>query len=87
MPVTLLPGETKRVDASLTPVYVPPELATLWGCVTDAETGIRIGDVLVEVVGVSSAYSGADGCYEIVGIPAGTYTVRFSKEGYEELIM
>ena len=87
MPVTLLPGETKRVDASLTPVYVPPAPATLWGCVTDAETGIGIGGVLVEVVGVLSAYSGADGRYEIVDIPAGTYTVRFSKEGYEELIV
>ena len=87
MPVTLLPGETKRVDASLAPVYVPPELATLWGCVADAETGIGIGDVLVEVVGALSTYSGADGCYEIVDIPAGTYTVRFSKEGYETLIV
>ena len=83
MSITLTAGETKRVDASLTPVYVPPQPATLWGYVTDASTGAGIRDVTVEVVGVPFAYSDANGRYEILDIPAGTYTVRFSHPDYE----
>ena len=82
MSITLTAGQTKRLDTSLTPVYVPPLPATLWGYVKDAQTGIGIQDVTVEVVGVSSAYSDANGRYEILDIPAGTYTVRFSHPDY-----
>lgn len=42
-----------------------------------------VEDALITVVGgAASGYSGADGSYHITGIPAGTYTVRCSKDNY-----
>ncbi len=85
MPITLVEG-LNPLDASLIPVYVPPLTATLQGTVTDADTGYAIAGVLVEVVGTAfSAYTNSSGDYSIADIPVGTYTIRFSKEGYEVL--
>lgn len=83
MPITLGEGETKRLDASLTPVYVPPVLATLYGTVIDIETHSSISGVLVEVLGTGLTDStDAGGGYEIAYIPPGTYTIRFSHPDY-----
>jgi len=85
MPRTLVEG-LNTLDVSLIPVYVPPPTATLYGTVTDAETGYAIAGVLVEVVGTAfSDFTNSSGNYSIVGIPVGIYTIRFSKEGYETL--
>ena len=82
MPITLSPGETKQLNANLTPVYVPPALAILYGYVTDANTGYAISGALIQVGTVASGYSEADGSYNIPGIPAGTYPVTVSAPGY-----
>jgi len=87
MPITLAAGETKRLDAGLIPIYIPPAPATIYGTVGDAATGYGIPGVLIQVATVASGYSGSDGSYQITDIPPGTYTVRFSKEGYETLIV
>ena len=86
MPKTLVEG-LNPLDANLIPVYVPPPpTATLQGTVTDADTGYGVAGVLVEVVGTAfSAYTDYSGSYSIAGIPVGTYTIRFSKEGYDPL--
>ena len=85
MPITLVEG-LNPLDVNLTPVYVPPPTAMLQGTVIDADTGNAVADVLVEVVGTAfSAYTNSSGTYSIADIPVGTYTIRFSKEGYEVL--
>jgi len=85
MSITLSEGEARRLDTSLTPIYVPPPLATLYGTVVDAETGYGIGMVLVEVLGagVIAARTDEAGDYNIPDIPAGTYTISFSHHDYE----
>lgn len=86
MPITLVEG-LNPLNVNLIPVYVPPPpTATLQGTVTDADTGYTVADVLVQVVGtVFSAYTNSIGNYSIADIPVGTYTIRFSKEGYDPL--
>ena len=85
MPITLLEG-LNSLNVSLTPVYVPPPKSTLEGTVTDAQTGAVIAGVLVEVVEIAyTDYTDAAGFYSIAAIPVGTYTIRFSKTGYEPL--
>jgi protocatechuate 3,4-dioxygenase beta subunit len=81
MTIEFSPGETKQLNVSLTPIPVAP--ASLQGQVTDAATGQPIAGVLVEIVGLGSVTTLADGTYGIIGIPPGTYTVRFSHPDYE----
>ena len=61
---------------------LPVLAASLLGVVTDADTTAPISSVLVEVVDVTSTSTASDGTYSISGIPAGTYTVRFSHPDY-----
>lgn len=94
MSVTLIEG-LNRLDAALTPVYVPPELATLHGVVTDSDTGSAIASVLVEVItsptnGIGirlSTHTDFNGNYEITDIPLGTYDITFSHVDYETLVI
>ena len=84
MPIILSAGELRRLDASMSPV--PPELASLYGDVVDADTGYPVAGVLVEVRGTPlTAYTLSDGSYEIPGIFPGTYTIRFTHVDYEPL--
>ena len=71
---------------AMTPVYVPPALATLYGVVADAETGAPLAGVLVNVDGYMG-YTDGNGRYEIPDIPAGAYSVTFTLEGYEPLVI
>ena len=88
MPITLSEGQVKELNAGLEPIYVPPEPATLYGVVIDAETGYPIAGVLVSLLGTAlSAYTGGDGSYEITNIPAGTYSVEFSHADYETKVV
>jgi len=87
MSKTLVAGLNK-LDVGMTPVYVPPETATLYGAVIDANTGNTLGGVLVEVVETGfSGYTDSSGNYEIANIPLGTYSIRFSLTGYETLVI
>ena len=85
MSITLSEGEVKELDVSLTHIYIPPIPATLWGYITDAETALAIDGALIQVGNIASGYSGNSGRFEITNIPAGTYAVTISAEGYKTL--
>ncbi len=63
----------------------PPGAATLYGIVTDAETGYPIPDVLVTLNG-GSTYTNGAGAYTFADIASGEYVLEFSKEGYETVV-
>ena len=57
------------------------------GAVTDDASGAPLASVYVEIVGadgtvVASGVTGPGGAYRIGGVPAGTYTVRFTSAGW-----
>ena len=84
MPITLAAGETKQLNANLTPVYVPPAPARLWGYVKDANTGYPIAGARVELIGLAYDLTDANGMYDISNIPAETYSGKVSAAGYED---
>ncbi|NJO89381.1 MAG: hypothetical protein HC831_10825 [Chloroflexia bacterium] len=58
---------------------------TIEGFVTDSETDAPISGVLVEVITgekIISSTSDNNGGFKLEGLLAGTYTVKFSKDGY-----
>ncbi|MBA7687737.1 hypothetical protein ES703_96204 [subsurface metagenome] len=63
----------------------PPGAATLYGIVTDAETGNPILGVLVTLNG-GSTYTDGTGAYAFADIAPGEYVLQFSKEGYETVV-
>lgn len=67
------------------PPAPPPGAATLYGIVTDAETGEPIPDVLVTLNG-GSTYTDSAGAYTFADIASGEYVLEFSKEGYETVV-
>lgn len=79
MAITLSPGEQRQLDIALTPTVIPN--ATLFGYVTDAETGDPIGGALVQVGG-HSTLTDTSGYYQIE-VPPGTYDGQVSADGYE----
>jgi len=88
MSIVLSEGQVRQLNTGLVPIYVPPEPATLYGVVSDVDTGSPVAGVLVSLVGTGfSAYTAGDGGYEIVNIPAGTYSVQFSHPDYETLVL
>ncbi len=84
MSIILGAGETKKLDVSLTPVYVPPQPARLWGYVKDAETGAIIVGAKVELIGALYDLTDATGKYDITGITPGTYSGKVSAAGYQD---
>jgi len=81
MTVHFSEGETRELNVALTPIPVEP--AVLVGQVIDAENSAPISGVLVEIVGLGSTTTAADGNYGITGIPPGSYTIRFSHPDYQ----
>ena len=69
-----------ELNVGLTPI--PPPVATLYGVVTDAETGYPLSGVKVTIDGLTT-YTNADGSYGFTGLAPGSYTITFEKEGYE----
>lgn len=63
----------------------PPGASTLYGIVTDIETGEPIPDVLVTLNG-GITYTDSTGAYTFADIASGEYVLKFSKEGYETLV-
>lgn len=78
---TLSLGRNHIGDIPLTPIVVP-ETGTLFGKVTDSTTGAGIPTPLISLDTIAD-YGDYYGNYRIHDIPFGTYTVTFSKEGYE----
>jgi len=76
--VTVLSGITALANLSLTQVIVP---GSITGSVTDAEDGSPIAGAAV-TDGTRTATTDASGKYTIANVPAGSYEVTASKEGY-----
>lgn len=85
--ITFAEGEAKQLNLQLAPLVVIPETASLFGTVTDVDTGGGIQGVAVEIIGVGSTTTNANGYYTISDITPGSYTVRFSHPDYETLEM
>lgn len=76
---TLYEGNNE-LNIQLTPIPAP--LATLYGVVTDAETGAPLAGVRVTLDSLI-AYTDTNGAYVFEGLPPGSYKITFEKEGYE----
>ena len=70
------------LNVGLTPI---PVVASLYGVVTDIETGEPIGGVKVTIDGIVT-YTNSSGEYAFDGLTPGAYTITFEKEGYETVI-
>lgn len=77
--ITLVEGNN-QLNVGMTPI--PPPVASLYGIVTDAETGYPIEGVKVTIDGLTT-YTNASGAYAFEGLTPGGYTITFEKEGYE----
>ena len=80
--VTLLEGNN-TLNVGLVPIA--PPVANLYGVVTNAATGYSVQGVKVEIAGVF-VYTDSSGNYGFTGLTPGSYTVTFSKAGYETLV-
>lgn len=63
-----------------------PGMANLNGIVTDSQTSQPIDSVLVAVDGNSDLSDGS-GYFELFNLIPGTYSITFSKDGYETLVV
>ncbi len=70
------------LNVGLTPI---PVVASLYGVVTDIETGESIGGVKVTIDGLVT-YTNSSGEYAFEGLTPGGYTITFEKDGYETVI-
>lgn len=62
-----------------------PGLATLSGQVKNANTGAKISNVNVTLLGVGSTVTDDNGVYVFENFTPGNYDISFSKDGYESL--
>ncbi|WP_438448238.1 carboxypeptidase regulatory-like domain-containing protein [Gorillibacterium sp. sgz5001074] len=79
---TVGPGETKLVNAELT-----PNPGTISGTAVDAETGLPLAGAAIRIVDQSgitlaAVLTDANGFYQVSTIPPGVYTVNFANDGY-----
>ena len=70
------------LNVGLVPV---PAVANLYGVVTDAETGFVLSGVKVTIDGLVT-YTDLNGTYAFEALTPGSYSVEFSKDGYETLV-
>src|SRR5919197_2575990 len=78
-----LAGALWCAAASLTPVGAQQPTGTITGQVIDSATGQPLAGVNVVVEGTRlGAITTDDGTFTIVGVPAGTHTVRARRIGY-----
>jgi len=81
MPITLSAGEERQLNVSLTETVIPN--ASLFGYVTDAQTGSPIVGALVQLSGSYAATTNSQGYYQILNIVPGTYSGQVTAAGYE----
>ena len=73
---------TNVLNVGLVPI---PPVASLYGVVTDAETGFTLQGVKVTIDGLVT-YTDVNGTYAFEGLTPGSYSIEFSKDGYETLV-
>ena len=73
-------GGDNELNTGLPPI--PRAVASLYGAVTDAETGLPLSGVKVTIDG-QITYTDANGNYGFEGLEPGSYVVKFEKDGYE----
>jgi hypothetical protein len=83
MAITLEEGQEVQLNVQLN--ALPPELARLWGHVTDAVTQAPIAGALIQLIGAYqySATTDSTGYYEIPEIIPGVYSGEVTANGYE----
>lgn len=85
--VTILAGETIVQNAQLQ--EIPPQVGDVQGTVIDRETSAQLEGVTVEALSqgspVDSTVTNAAGFYGMTDLDVGTYTLRFTRTGYEPL--
>lgn len=81
MAITLGPGEQRQLNVALTPTPVPN--ASLFGYVTDDETGQPIPGAQVQLSGGYFATTNSQGYYQIANIVPGIYTGQVIAAGYD----
>jgi len=85
MAITLQPGQQLPLNVQLTPLPVEP--ATLYGKVTNAETGGNVVGAVVQISGDGGTYSdttNSSGNYQINNIEPGTYDGLVTHPDYED---
>lgn len=83
MPDITLHEGTNELNVGMTPLA--PPVASLYGVVTDAETGYALEGVKVTIAGLIT-YTDNIGQYAFEGLTPGSYTITFEKDGYETLV-
>lgn len=68
------------LNVQLVPIAAP--VATLYGVVTDAQTGYALQGVKVTLDSLV-AYTDSSGYYSFTDLSPGAYSIKFEKEGYE----
>lgn len=77
--ITLAAGDN-TMDVSLM-AGVTPTTATLYGAVTDSQTGNPIAGITV-TVDTKTQTTDSGGAYQFSGLTVGSYTITFEKSGY-----
>jgi Carboxypeptidase regulatory-like domain len=80
------------LDLDLGEVIVPVHISTIWGVITDEDTGEPLAGVVVSVNETgggqtSGAVSQPDGSYRIRYLYEGIYTWQAQKSGYADVVM
>ncbi|MBN2413099.1 von Willebrand factor type A domain-containing protein [candidate division KSB1 bacterium] len=71
----------------ITPLLLPAQTGTINGTITDKQTGDPLPGTNVFVTGTKlGAATDMNGFYEIKNVPEGTYTLKISMIGYEEIL-
>ncbi len=83
MASVILQEGNNTLNVGLAPV--PPLAASLYGVVTDAQTGFKLSGVKVTIAG-QETYTDQYGAYSFEGLTPGAYTITFEKEGYETYV-
>lgn len=78
-------GSTSQLGRIL--LMLADDTAALRGTVTDSETAMPLAGAMVEVTGEldTQTQTNAQGAYELLGLPAGSYSIRVSHTGYQSL--
>ncbi len=72
-------------DHELNVTLAPKTTGTIAGTVSDAATGGDLAGVSVSIETLGSTTTASDGTYLLPEVPAGTWTVRYTRTGYRDV--